>query len=304
MTDVASHLVVGAGPLGSAVARALLAAGHEVAVVSRSTPPPTGVTWLRADATRDVGYATGAHVIYQCAQPPYHRWHQEFEPLQRAILAEAQRAGASLVIADNLYGYGTGGGAVITEATPIAPCSRKGELRVRMAAEALEAHRRGAVRVALTRPSTYIGGGYAPFERTVLRPLLAGRTARFLGDVDQPHSFSFVPDAGRAMAVIGTSEHGWGRAWITPVLPTMTARELATSIWHASGREGAAPVSGMGRATVAALGIAIPALRASFEMLYEFTAPHVVDASDAERAFGIRPTPLDTVHRALAAPLP
>ena len=234
-------------------------------------------------------------MVYQCAQPAYHRWVEEFPALQRRVIDAAAGVGARIVIADNLYAFGDGGGRAISDESPRTPRSCKGELRAAMAQEALAAHAAGRLEVALTQPSNYLGGGYHQFESSVVAPALRGRGMRFLGPLDQPHSFSFVPDAGRAMAAIGTGERGWGRSWVTPVLPALTQGELAERIWRAAGRTEAVRVSGMSKRAARVLGTVIPDLGALVEMWYEFDAPYLVDASGFEAEFGVTASSWDAV---------
>ncbi len=145
-------------------------------------------------------------MIYQVTQPAYTRWAAEFPALQRTILDAAEAAGASVVLADNLYGYGPPQGQTIADASPQQPTTRKGAVRMAMAEEALAAHADGRVRVALTRPSNYVGADYGDLPRPRARPDRQGQARARAGSTDQPHSFSYVPDAARAMADIGTSE--------------------------------------------------------------------------------------------------
>lgn len=289
------HVVVGSGPLGRAVARALVADGRRVRMVSRSGRGVEGAEAVGVDISADDAYANGAEVVYQCAQPAYHRWLDEFVGLQRHVIEAGVRSGARLVIADNLYAFGDGGGRPISDESPTAPRSRKGELRARMAEEALAVHAAGKAEVALTRPSNYVGGEYHQFDSTVVAPALRGRRMQFLGSLDQPHSFSYVPDAGRAMAAVGTGEVGWGRAWVTPVLPPLTQGELAEKVWRAAGRTDAVKVGGMSKGAARILGLAIPDLRALVEMWYEFDAPYLVDSSEFERVFGASASSWDHV---------
>ena len=79
------HVIVGAGPVGSATARLLAARGEQVVVVTRSGSGPElpGVLRVRADAADSAalaGPARGAAVIYNCANPPYHRWASDWPP--------------------------------------------------------------------------------------------------------------------------------------------------------------------------------------------------------------------------------
>ena len=113
MADGPLHVVFGAGNVGRALAAHLSGLGLSVRVVSRSQPSelPGAVEWRGADAG-DAAAATeagsGATVIYQCLNAPYPKWTELFPPLQRGVLAAAERNGALLVSLENLYGYGIG----------------------------------------------------------------------------------------------------------------------------------------------------------------------------------------------------
>src|SRR5436853_7699464 len=104
---MALHVIVGAGPIGTATAQHLLAAGHDVRMITRSGSGPDGVERVAADATdaaRLTTLAAGAAALYNCANPPYHRWPVEWPPLAAALLTSAERCGAVLVTMSNLYG--------------------------------------------------------------------------------------------------------------------------------------------------------------------------------------------------------
>src|SRR6187402_3066737 len=109
MSSNSLHTIVGAGALGTSLARELVERGERVRLVSRRGTEVPGAEVVAGDVldaefARDA-VATSA-VVYQCAQPRYHRWLQEFASLQNGILDAAAAAGARVVIADNLYSYG------------------------------------------------------------------------------------------------------------------------------------------------------------------------------------------------------
>ena len=170
-----------------------------------------------------------------------------------------------------------------------------------MAESALAEHAAGRVHVALTRPSNYVGGGYPQFQGDVPARALAGKPMRFLGSLDAPHSYSYVPDAARAMVAIGTGDAGWGRAWITPTLAPVTQRELGRLVWDAAGRTDDPRYTVMGKRTARALGVAIPKLGALVEMWYEFDSPYVVDSRAFTAEFGIAATEWSEVATAAVA---
>lgn len=302
MNSSSLHTIFGAGALGGSLARELVSRGERVRLVSRhgsSSAPGAEIVAgdvLDADFARQA--AAGSGVVYQCAQPHYHRWLQEFAVLQNGVLDAAAAAGARVVIADNLYSYGAPGTAVISDRSAQTPSTDKGMLRLAMAESALADSR---IQVALARPSNYFGGEYARFDTAVVQRALRGQAMQLMGRRDVAHSFSYVPDAARAMAELGASDKSWGRSWITPVQPAVTQDELLARVWREAGQTGSPRMSVLGRGAAAAIGVFVPDMRALRELWYEFDEPFVADSGEFERAFGISATPLDqavmeTVH--------
>jgi nucleoside-diphosphate-sugar epimerase len=295
------HVVVGAGTIGSALARRLAGAGNDVRIVSRRGlgPKHPGVERVAADATdadRLSALAGGAAALYNCANPPYHRWELDWPPLAASLLTAAERSGAVLVTVSNLYGYGPVD-APMTEDTPLAAApGTKGAVRTRMWVDALAAHEAGRLRATEARASDFYGPGLRATghlgEQFVPR-LLAGRRPRLVqGDIDAPHSFTYVDDVVTTLVVLGREERAWGRPWHVPTAPAVTVREVARRMAAVAGvaeRE----VQVLPRAAVRLGGLVVPLLRELAEVRYQFAEPFVLDSSAAQEAFGLSPTPLD-----------
>ena len=157
---MARYLVVGAGAVGSAVARLVAERGDEAVVVSRrgGGPQAPGVRRVAADATdapRMVELATGCVAVLDAANPAYHRWHLDWPPLAASLLTAAERSGAVLVTVGNLYGYGPVD-VPMTEDLPLAARTVKGAVRAQMWRDALAAHQAGRVRAVEVRGSDYL----------------------------------------------------------------------------------------------------------------------------------------------------
>ena len=84
------HVIVGKGPVGTATAQALLQAGHEVRVLSRSggtsTPDVEHVAVDATDAGAVAAATRGADALYNAVNPEYHRWATDWPPLAAALL--------------------------------------------------------------------------------------------------------------------------------------------------------------------------------------------------------------------------
>ncbi len=175
-----SHVILGAGPVGRAVCTALNTRGVEPAVVSRSGTAVPGaiarVADLR-DPTQAVNAVSGAEVVFQCTQPAYHGRPQEFPGLQDRAIDAAASAGALLVVAENLYGYGPFDGP-LTEDLPLGATTRKGATRARMWLALETAHRDGRLRVVAGRASDFFGSGAPPSATASSQPSRRARRRR------------------------------------------------------------------------------------------------------------------------------
>lgn len=302
------HLVVGAGPVGREVVRALAERGAEVVLASRSGAGPDvpGATRLALDATDPDALgraAAGAVALYNCVNPPeYHRWPELWPPLARALLLAAERTGAVLATAGNLYPYGPLEDGRMTEDLPDAARDTKGRVRATMTAEALAAHREGRLRAVEVRGSDYVGAGpgdYAHVPR-VVPAALAGCTAWVVGSPDQPHTWTDVRDMGRALALVATEPTAWGRVWHAPSAAPRTQREAIGDVCASVGATPGAVRAIPGWA-LRGLGLASPTVRAIAEMDHQFRRPFVMDSSAITAAYGLAPTDWAETCRRTAA---
>ena len=291
------HVVFGTGPVGLAVMDELVSKGKRVRMVNRSgrANVPEGVEVVGGDATdpaftRDVN--VGASVVYFATGPPYNKWPELFPGLQAGVLEGAASAGAKLIAMENLYMYGPTGGQPLTEDLPHAANTRKGAVRARMTEELFAAHESGKVRATAGRAPDFFGprvlastAGEQLFGRAV-----AGKSAQVVGDPDQPHTYSYAPDHGKGLVILGEHEEALGRPWHLPSYETVTTREFVRMVFEEVGGE--PKMQRVPKPLLWALGLFNPALRETIEMLYEFEEPFVVDHSAFARAFGDHATPL------------
>jgi nucleoside-diphosphate-sugar epimerase len=300
--------VLGAGPLGLATADALVADGRRVRVVNRSgkvADAPAGVELAAADLYSPAAVAmvtAGAEVVYQCAQPGYTEWPTKFPALQAAIIDGVATNRARLVIAENLYMYGDTDGAPVREGLPHRATGAKGRTRAAMAEAAFAAHAAGKLQVTAGRGSDFYGprvlGSF--FGERTIAPAVAGKPAEMYGNIDLPHTVTYIADFGRALAVLGTHDQSYGRAWHVPNdRPTITPREFMTLVAQAAGQTLRPNV--LKRWQMQLAGLFVPAAREMLEMLYEVEKPYVVEAGTFERTFGLRPTPIDGAVRETVA---
>ena len=296
----AGHVVLGTGAIGRAVAEELVKRGETVRMVNRSGKMdeiPAGVEVKAADLydQAQVKEVTrGAKVVYQCSQPEYVEWVDKFPALQKSIIDGVSGNGAKLVIVENLYMYGDTQGEPLTEATPYNAHTRKGKVRGEISNAAFEAHRAGKVRVTAARGSDFFGPWGLPTaamgERTFY-PLLNGKPAQLVGNIDAPHTHTYIPDFGRALIILGEHDEADGQAWHVPNdNPRVSQREMVKMIAEEMGVE--PKMSAMAKTMMWIGGLFIPAAKEMVEMMYEFEKPFIVDSSKFENTFGMKATPM------------
>ena len=305
----ATHVVLGAGPVGRSVAAALAARGVTPAVVTRSGTAVPGASSAVADISDPAQAAAAvasAQVVFQCTSPAYHQWPAKFPALQASVVDAAAAAGALLVVAENLYGYGPGTG-LLTEDRPLTAATRKGAVRARLWEDLAAAHQAGRLRVVAGRASDFygpgVGGGSVVGDR-FFGALLRGKPAEVLGDPDRLHTYTYIADFGEALVALSETEATWGRAWHVPSAPAVTTRSFAAQAADLAGV--AVPGTGPRLRRLAPwqlrlVGLGVPAVREMPEMMYQFEQDWVVDYSAYAAAVGGRATPMRTALAATVA---
>ena len=285
------HVIFGGGQVGQPLARMLIERGVRVRMARRSSGAPEGVDVMSGDAT-DRSFclqaARGASTIYHCMNPPYVTkvWAEVIPKYIENLIAAAGTAGARLVVLESLYMLGRPNGKPMNEDTAMNPCSRKGEIRAREAERLFEAHRRGEVRATAGRASDFYGPGatLSHFGDQFWKPVIEGGRGRVLVDPDAIHTYHYVPDVARGLAILGTAgDEAYGKPWMLPCPPAESMRALVARFSRCLDRE--VGLAAMPRWALKTLGLVVPMLREIDEMMYQWSEPFVVDDRSFRTAF-------------------
>lgn len=290
------HVVLGAGPVGSTIARDLLERGEDVTVVTRSGGGPDGAERVRADvadATALSAIADGAGVLYNALNPAdYNAWPTTWPPLAASILTTAERVGAVVAVVDNLYPFGPVD-VPMSAALPDRPSSIKGTIRMKMWQDVLATAASGRIAGAVAvRGSDYVGSGPSLLSLLAYARLSRGKRAFIPADLDAPHTWTNPADAGRLLVQAALDAESHGRYWMVPSAPAVSVRALAD---QAATIAGWPPVklSHLPSAAVRGAGLFNPMAKGTLEMAYQFHRPFHIDASETAARFGGNFTPLD-----------
>jgi nucleoside-diphosphate-sugar epimerase len=247
------------------------------------------VSDLRAASAAARGVDT---IVYAVGLPyPSHQLHPELmkTTLQAAIAMQVRR----LVLVSSVYGYGVPRSSRVSETHPRAPETRKGQYRKQQEDLVFEAHQKGQIEGLIVRlPDFYGPGAENSLANPIFRAALDGKTANWIGPVNTPHEFVYVPDTGPVIADLAEAADAYGEAWNYGGPGEINTIDFITRIYRAAGRSPKYRTAGKGLLKI--IGWFNPLFRELPEMLYLQETPVILDDSKLLAKFpGIRKTPYD-----------
>ncbi|MFK0731350.1 MAG: NAD-dependent epimerase/dehydratase family protein [Gloeotrichia echinulata GP01] len=288
------HIVFGTGPLGTAVLKELHSQGKRVISVNRKgfADVPNGVEVVKGDATDANNVrliCQGATAVYNCANPPYTEWALKFPPIMNGIIDGIAGTETKIVFADNLYMYGSVSGKIV-ENLPYRATGHKGCTRAQMSMNLMESHKKGKVRATIGRASNFFGPGVlsSSMGERVFASALLDKPAEVLGNIDVPHTYTFINDFAKSLVTLGENEKALGEVWHIPNAETLTTRQFINLIFKEVGKTPKFRVAPKWFFKI--LATFDPMIRELQEVMYEFDEPFVVEHSKYEKAFGAKPT--------------
>lgn len=285
------------GAIATEIAKALPQYGVQVRLVSRNPKKVNeSDTVMVADLLnreQTAAAVAGSSVVYLTAGLQYKRkvWEQQWPVIMRNVIDACKVHQAKLVFFDNVYAYGRVIGEM-TEASPLNPCSSKGSVRHKLV-QMLEAEMAGsAIDVLIARSADFVG--YTPLsflDSMVFKTLKAGKKAQWLVDPKFKHSFTYIPDAGKATAFLGNTASAYNQSWHLPTDKPITGTEFIRVVaTHYNVKAGIMPLPIW---MMHIIGLFIPVLQESIEMMYQYDADYEFSSEKIRQAYGLLPTPIE-----------
>jgi nucleoside-diphosphate-sugar epimerase len=236
--------------------------------------------------------ARGVDTIIYCVGLPYPS-HQLHPVLMRTTLEAAKLAKVPrLVLPSSVYSYGVPRASSVAETHARDPHTRKGKYRKEQEDLVMEAHAAGAIQGMVVRlPDFYGPHAELSLANPMFRAALAGKTANWVGPVNTPHEFVYVPDTGPVIADLASREECYGEAWNFGGAETINTMDFITRIYRAVGR--APKYRTVGAGMLKFLGWFNPTMREVVEMLYLQETPVILDDRKLLAKLPVHKTPYD-----------
>lgn len=229
------HTILGAGgAISIALAEEILRHNEIVRLVSRSGFEIDGAQTIPGDLTsysETVDCIKGSDIVYLCAGLPYDSrvWSEFWHILMNNTIEACKNQNTKLIFFDNVYMYGKVDGKM-TEKTPYNPCSKKGEVRAKIASSLENEIKAGNINAIIARSADF----YGPYSTNnsypfmfVFEKLMSGGKVQWMLNDTAKHSFTYTLDCGKALYILAKAEAAWNQVWHLPTAgPALTGKEF------------------------------------------------------------------------------
>lgn len=241
----------------------------------------------------------GSEVTYLTAGLKYDTevWKKEWPEVMNNVIAACSAHNSKLVFLDNVYMYGRVEGWM-TEETPFHPVSNKGEVRAKIASRLIDAYKKKEVTAAILRAADFYGPDNrgSVLNMLVLDRMKLAKKANWMIDAHKLHTYTYTPDAAKAMALTGNSPDAYNQTWHAPsdmnVLTGEGYIKIAADFLKVSPK-----YTVFKKWQMSLAGIFNPIIKESLEMLYQNEYDYLFDSRKFEQRFRFKATTYeDGIH--------
>jgi nucleoside-diphosphate-sugar epimerase len=293
--------ILGAGGIiGYELAKNLTSYTKAIRLVSRHPQKVNDTDQLLAADLTDpeavLKAVEGSEITYLTAGLPYDAkvWKKQWPKIIQNVLSACQAHDSKLVFFDNVYMYDPAHIPHMTEETPMKPSSKKGKVRMQLVNMIMDEVQKGTLTALIARSADFYGpqNSNSVLIETVYKNLKNGKPANWFCSPNFKHSFTYTPDAGKATALLGNTPDAYNQVWHLPTDPNiLTGREWVRLF--AKAMEVQPRMQVLPKFMVRVLGIFLPILRESYEMLYQYDRNYFFDSSKFEKRFNVQATPYE-----------
>ncbi|QRR00740.1 NAD-dependent epimerase/dehydratase family protein [Dyadobacter sandarakinus] len=234
----------------------------------------------------------GSDVVYLTAGLEYNIrvWRRDWPVLIKNVINACLKANARLVFLDNVYMYQASEIPNMTERSRVEPPSEKGKVRAAVQDMIFNAVNTQGLQALIARSADFYGPDVknSPLSISVLDEFRKGKKAFWQVDAGKVHSFTYVPDIGRSLALLGNTPDVCGEVWHLPTSnERLTGKDFINMI--AAEMQVQPRYYIISRLMMQVLGLFIPILKELKEMAYQYDRDYVFDSSKFEKKFAYKP---------------
>jgi nucleoside-diphosphate-sugar epimerase len=304
------HTILGAGgAVANALTRELVNNNQTTRLVSRKPIQQAGknITWQKADLlnyNEVLEAVKGSTVIYLTAGLVYDKniWQQQWPVIMQNVINATKATGARLIFFDNIYMYGLVNGP-ITEETPYNPVSVKGEVRAKIADTLMAEVKAGNINASIARAADFYGTENLNsfLDMMVIDKFAKKQSAQWMGDANKLHNFSFIPDMGKAVYLLGQKPESDNQIWHMPTAAPLPGKQFIEMI--AATYNVAPKYFSIKKLMLQLFGVFNPLVKDTVEMYYQYNHDYNFNSSKFEKAFDFKPTTYQDGFKQLAQTL-
>jgi len=285
------------GTIGSALAKELTTYTDKIRLVGRNPKRINDTDELfpadLSDGQQVERAIEGSEVAYLLVGFDYKLkvWQDKWPRLMRATVDACIKHRAKLVFFDNVYLYDKNAIPHMTEDSPVNPSSKKGKVRQQIAEMMMNEIKNGKLEGLIARSADFYGphNEKSMLQEMAYKNLKKGKSPMWMIDADKIHSFTYTPDAAKAVAIVANTADAYNQLWHLPTsAEKITARQIIDLFNKEMGMSKKIKLMPMWMLKL--LGIFIPILREMPEMMYQNDRDYYFDSSKFNKRFSFTPT--------------
>ncbi len=284
------------GAIGIPLAAALKQYTKQVRLVSRNPKQVNGDDELFSAnltmATEVDKAVQGSEIVYLTVGLEYRLavWKKNWPLVMQYVIDACIRYHAKLVFLDNVYMYAADAISHMTEESVQNPPSGKGMLRKQIADMIFDAVNNRGLYAIIARSADFYGPNNkaSMLNISVIDNFKKGKKAFWMSDAGKVHSFTYTPEAARAMALLGNTPDAYNQVWHLPTShERLTGKDFVELI--------AKQLNTVPRYyilkpwMIRLIGLFNPAVGELAEMQYQNNQDYFFDSAKFEKRFGWEP---------------
>jgi len=234
---------------------------------------------------------SGSEIVYLTVGLTYNTkiWTEQWPIIMKNVIEACKKHDSKLVFFDNVYMYGKVKGWM-TEETPYNPSSKKGEVRAKIATMLMEEVRKGNLTAQIARAADFYGKSPLSYIGVLVFEKFSKQKKAQLMISDQfKHSFTYIPDAGKATALLGNTNSAYDQVWHLPTdKDVLTGKEflkMAADVFDCK-----PDYMILKKWMIKMAGLFDPIINETIEMIYQLEDDYLFDSTKFDSAFDFEKT--------------